>query len=619
MAISMRFLCPFAALALLPAFLACSKDKDDPAPENKIPTFTITGKVSYTRLPLLKNADGTPLSLETDPAKLQTLPARGIILRLLEAKTETVNGQNVTVWSNASSTSTDAEGKYTFTVNEGSKVFVEVMSHMTSPKGANVRVLADTLSADNHTVISERPLYTLRKGLDGSEAVSPVQALKANATVDFAIKADTAWWISQTSPAKSPEATPEKSPTGSRILAILDSAYQFASTVGDPTPGTTLHLHYKQSENHAHGTFVAFDRENPAYYPANTFGSSVANDGSVFGAVCGGQNGNDDAFDEGVLFPLFARNNLVSQGTSGLMPSLPLTNHTDLKDLRPDLALLEGMADAMAAYALKSPYLADTQAGSVKVRDIRVIPAEKNIYSAANIAAATWTLGLAANGTLAGGVITPLADTSAGWAKLDTAKFSRFFKVVAPKDASGNSNDLNSFYSQVARLQAAKAEGELVDLATYFTDANLKTLLAPYGIEWPRPKTGAEANFFTDWGTDLAKMAANSAFTLTMSKALKNQEGVYPNHSLGEAKTFIFSLGKERKVLPVLTGTIPADAMVEIKLNGKTFILSAAKPEVIESVDLKSGSHLMHVRLLSPNTQQADLALNLTLTTPRSN
>ncbi len=630
---SWRFLAVLAALCVLPLGLGCGGGKTNPV--TPAPTsVTVSGTVTYTRKPLLFNPDGTPSGLETDTAKFTTLPLRGVYVRFYQSKAETdASGNPVTVWKVVSAVSTDVDGKYTSSVPIDEPTFVEIAS--SSSLGSGLRLVAGAVS--DPTQVMDRPYYFLRKNAggatpDGDPAPGGI-ALSADATVDFAIGVATPWWkaplantIKKTTATVGgaitwePNAVLETVGTGSRVAAILDSAYTYATTIGEPTPGYSLYLHYDGASTDAQSSFIEYDRdeEDQRYFDGG---------GRAYFGFIRSLAANDDAWDEGVLFPLYARNWLFGKRFTSLLPTTPLADRSDLQDLRPNMALLEGFSQGIAAVLLKSPYLADTSAGPVSYRDIRLANGlGTDAYSAANIAALTWKLNLHANGTLVGTTVTPVADTATGWATLTRLPLSRFFTVTLPVDTTTNyPTDTASIYGQIARLKEAKSTSDTVDLAAFFPDATLTSLLTPFGIKWPRPLVtdtplDPDAGFLVDWGSNPNSLAtALPSFTLSMARAHRNFLNQYPNFSKGEVLAARFTLSGDRiyNLSVVTPGGIPAGAEVQVSIGGLKYLFAAGTAPIrlpsLSGNNTTAVYQSLQVRLLSPDIQQSDLVVTLKL------
>lgn len=637
---SWRFLTVLVALCVLPLGLGCGGKKNTNT-ESSTTYVAVSGKVTYTRIPLLSNPDGTPLGLETDSTKFTSLPLRGAIVRIFQGKSEPDgSGGTAIVWNVVGSAATDVDGKYSISVAKDELTFVEVLSSAVPVSGSAVRVFADDISSG--IPISDRSVYALRKGVDGSSPAgdqTPGTTLTDAATIDFAIDLTKPWWkapLSRTSAiiktsatvgtstvtTWAPNAILETSGTGSRVAAILDSAYTFGANMGDPTPGATLYLHYNAASSDLRPSFVEFDR---TVYPSSFDGSSLNYFGFIRSAAA-----NDDAWDESILFQLFARSRLVGAAFTGLLPTDALTDRSDLQDLRPDMALSEGFSQAMAAVLLKSPFLVDTSAGAPVYRDIRDTSGlGSDAYSAANVAAISWKLNLYASGTLSSGVVSPIADTPVGWPNLSRVAMKRFFSVVLPKNSTtGYPTDIASVFGQVARLRETISSGETVDLAAYFSDATLTTLLAPFHITWPRPTSTAtlpdplvpEAGFLANWGANPnSATAALPPFSLSMLNAHKNRANVYPNFSKGEVFNARFTLSADKIYrLSVLTPSgIPSGAEVQVIIGGKAYLFATGSTPIQLPALLGNSTtpvnQAVQVRLLSPSLQQSDLPITIRL------
>src|ERR1035438_7058137 len=92
------FLQTLGAVVLLVLALACHGKSGSGQPAG---TANITGTVTYTRVPLAKDAQGVPTGLvdASVPANLQTLPARGVFLRFYQQISQTdANGHVSLPW-----------------------------------------------------------------------------------------------------------------------------------------------------------------------------------------------------------------------------------------------------------------------------------------------------------------------------------------------------------------------------------------------------------------------------------------------------------------------------------------------------------------------------------------
>jgi len=633
---SWRFLATLAVLCLLPLGLGCGGKKDTAASTGTT-LIKVSGTVTYTRKPLAVGADGIPTGLKTDPADFVSLPLRGVVVRAFQGKVQTdASGNSVTVWKAGDPTNTNAEGKYSLNVEPGKPTFVEIVSSMSPVTGSPVRVLATSIM--DPTPLAERSTYLLRKAADSTSPAgdqTPSSIPVADATVDFAIDLTQPWWIGPTSsridktvtsaapPVTTwlPSLSQESAGTGSRVAAILDTAYTFGSSIGNPTPGNLLSLHYDVASADSGPSFVEYDLKA---YP-------LTEKSSTYFGYLRASAANDDAWDEGVILQLLARNYMVSQKFTSLTPTTPLADRSDLQALYPEMALVEGFSQAIAAVLLKSPYLADTSAGATVVRDVRLTSGLGNdAYSAANVAAIAWALNLHACGTLSGSAVTPVADTPTGWATLSQTTLRRFFAIAPPVDATTSlPTDIGSIYSQIARLQEAKGATDTVDLAAFFPNTILTPLLqTPFNITWPRPTSTAplpdplvpDAGFLANWGANPNSLTtAIPSFTLSMASAHRNGLNRFPNFSKGEVYRARFTLSGDRiYLLSVSTpGGIPAGAQIEVSLGGVNYPFSASTPPVqlpaLLGNSTSSKYYGVQVRLLSPDTQQADLPVTVRL------
>jgi hypothetical protein len=392
------------------------------------------------------------------------------------------------------------------------------------------------------------------------------------------------------------------------VLAVLDSVYTWTSTYGRAVPdgSSTLDLHYRPGISESRGSFVEYDK---TAYPLAFDGSSL----HYFGSIRGG-SANDDAWDEGVLFPILARNYMANLWPLELPPV-----GQKLPDLVPDLALAEGFVDAMAANLLKSPYLADTAGSGATYRDIRDLSTlgagQKSPYSAPAIAALSWELVLKANGLASPG-------TSATWSSVNPLAMVRFFSPVMPKASDGTTIiDTYSVYSQLLRLSEAKGTSEPVNLAALFPDSVLTPLLASFGVPWPRPTTAPYSSFIQDWGTDPnTSSTAIAPMTFSMSKAVR-VGGLFPNASEGEVAYAKFLLDKDIAfsfAVRTTPATLPAGSFIEIYFPyaSKTFQFygtTAAQRFLLPGNSTTPVFQWVQVRLVSPDQVAPDVQVTLQL------
>lgn len=563
---------------------------------------TISGQITFTRIPLVLDSNGVPTGLETDPTKFLTQPAPGVAVRFLRATDEVMpDGSIVTLWNPilTLNQSTDTDGHYSGQVVKGDRIFVEVLSRLQTA-GSPVRIVADPAGMYSSVPQADRTVYALRKGPDGNSASNlPGSMASTDTTVNFVVGLNDKWWITQEDPSKLGEAVLEETGTGSRILGIAQTIMKFSNTYGSPTPSSPVDLHYHRGVSESRGTFIEYNRD---LTPLSFNGSS--NSRHFFGSVRGSLL-NDDAFDEGVLLPMVARNFLLSYRTTGFFPL-----EANLTNLTPDMALLEGLAPAMAASILKSPYLADTSSTGVTRIDIRDVSslavADKSPFSGPLISALAWEIGLKANGVTSPG-------TPTDWAKLDPLAIQRFYIPQVATDAtSGFPTDIVSLYSQIARLKEGKIATETVDLAAIFTDASLTPLLQPFSIAWPRPTTGPFASFLTSWGLNPNSSSTPfTPFAFTMAKA-EQVRGTFPNVSAGEVVNSIFSLSKDTAYNLYVTTIppLPSGAQVEIQMDGSTlYVFGSGSAPVRITLFGDSTTAVMHsvrVRVLSPTVRIPD-------------
>lgn len=626
------------AVVLLAATLACGGKKGESAPAT---TITLSGTVTYTRVPLATDANGVPTGLADSSAatNLKTLPAKGVLVRVYQ-RNDQLNPDGTTKSTSwlvvtGGSTFTDANGLYSVTVPKDKPLMVELLSTFDGGENHSVNVVGDPAGINSTLPQAVRYRYAMRKAVDGTAPAgnpTPAAIPAGDSVVNFAVGLTDAWWLVNPTylfgNAVAPDAgnpvaettLPGRSTgTGSRILAIGDSISSFKNVYGLATPGTTLDLHYAPGVSETRGSFVEYDRSvYPLAYDDN-LGTR-----HYFGSLQGG-SANDDAWDEGVILPLIARGVLFSTNAGRTYsisqnPLLPVA--APLTDLSPDMARIEGLAEAMAANILKSPYLADTQGASLAapVLDLRDISglssAQLGPYSAPALRALAWEIILKANSVTSPG-------TSATWSGMNAAAAARFFLPPGrtATDGSRDAEPLN-IYSQIARLKEGKALTEPVDLSTLFTDAVLGPLTTPFGLPWPRPATGTYASFAANWGTDPNALTAPLApFPLSMAKAVQVR-GTYPNLSEGEVFYSGFSLSADRRyVIGVsISPALPAGAELDLDLPqaARSFTFTGAggtTPALVLTVSTAPPVyHPVRVRLKSPNALQPDVAVTVSFT-----
>ena len=327
-----------------------------------------------------------------------------------------------------------------------------------------------------------------------------------------------------------------------------------------------------------------------------------------------------------MILPLIARNTLYA-GNAARTFSVPLNRiypqGSALPDLSPDMARIEGLADAMAANVLKSPYLADTQgtALATPVKDIRDISgltvSQKTPYSAPALRAFAWELILKANSL-------PTPGVAANWATINPLALARFF--ITPSGLTNAATDTTArdieplnIYSQMARLSEAKGSLEPVDLNAVFTVPVLSTLGSPFGIDWPRPTTGAYASFVADWGTD--PISPFPPVVLSMAKATQ-VNGTYPNQSQREVLYAGFSLNADKRctlsvtIAPALAAGAQLD--VDLPRMARTFSFTgtggSTQAIIIPVSTAAPYYHPVRFRLKSPTAVQPDVTATLAFT-----
>ena len=637
------------AVALLALALAC-KGKSESTPAAATTTVTLSGTVTYKRVPLAKDAAGVPTGLmdASVEANLQSLPARGAQIRVFQqVEQPQPDGTKAQVWMLVLSRMTDANGAYSLTLTKDRPTMVELLSSFYGGDHT-INLVAETTGLASPTPVFDRLRYALRKAADGTAPAgltTPASLLTTDAVVNFSVGLNDTWWLVNPAVKLSSNEAPllgqavlETSVSGrtagqgsgSRILGIGDSIASFVTTYATATPGAIVDLHYWPGRSEAGGSYIEYDRSRyPQAYDTFT-GTS-----HYFGTLQGGP-ANDDAWDEGVIFPLLARSVLqantflyggglnrtfAAPGNPLLPVGAPLTN------LSPDLARIEGLTEAMAANLLKSPYLADTQgtglAGPVRdIRDLTGLGADQlTPYSAPAIRAFAWEVILKANG-----VASPGSATT--WANLNPLATFRLF--LAPPRLTSSATDSTAhdveplnIFTQIGRLSEPKGNTEPVDLAAIFTDAALTPLAAPFGLTWPRPTTGAYASFVTTWGVDPNSVTTPLApLTLSMAKAVQVQ-GSYPNASQGEIRYAAFSLNADKRYVlsASLSPALPAGAQVEVDLPrmAQTFTFTGTGGSTAAMVIPMGGTnppyfHPVRIRLRSPSAVQPDVAVTLSFT-----
>jgi hypothetical protein len=652
---------PCAAVVLVAGLLGlgsgCKRGSSGPAG-----TISATGFVTYTRTPIqYDQVTGQPLGYL--PA--QVFPARGVLVRAFQLSYSVdYTGALVPTWGLAGSAVTDINGQYSISgqVLSGYGTFLEVDSTfvLTTGNQSTVNVIADPAGIRSTVPAPHRPIYAYRLDAAGSlvtdaqltTSQASVAVANGNFSLDFSLGASDGWAVTVPDWYK-PGAVPYPGQTdprlsvvtpypaiGSRALAILDSVYYYAYWYGDPTPSQTrngvLDLHYYPNiTDPSRRSFVVYD-PSMFYDAANDVNYSF--DGTkyhYFGTLAAGP-GADDAMDPGVIYPLLARNGLYGQGRITLFPYGQATPAGLLPSLAPDLAVVEGLADTMAANVLQSPWLTDiTAAAGLVGRNISVAPAQKNAYSPGDLAAAGWAVTLRANGVAAPG-------TPAQWSVIVPSSMSVFFGLIYPYNIIRSDVglvsvqlDVVNIYGQLSRLQENHPELP-VNLSVLFPDQALLQLMIPYGIVWP-----GRANlpsFAVDWGVNPdSSLQALPSLTLSMADAQQvtnpdilhatpQTANVYLNTSQGEVVYAKLALNLARSYNFSITpsGALPAGAQIEVVVDGnylEPYLFSTGQPASPYSLNLPGNPidplnpalHWFRIRVLSATVQQPDITLTVNL------
>lgn len=626
----------FSALLLL-AGVACGKSASEKAAAAT--TFDISGTVKYGRVPVHYNASGVPTGLETDASQITSSVARGLNVRVYQLKPQfDADYKEVKVWTLVGSATTSSEGKYLVTglVKKGYPTFVELASVATqavSPS-STISIIADPKGVYSDARITERPIYVLRKALDGTTSdTDPVHNTTGTSavTVDFTVGQDDKWMVVHpkwySNPVAETYPMPETVGAGSRVLAILDSFYAFGQVYGNCVPSSTstpLDIHYRPGLTVKRGTFVEYNR---SLLPLSWDGSSY----HFFGAVAGGGDldgvaQQDDAFNTNVLYQLLGRNNEYGQGHSAIVPSgVPTTS------LAPDLVLVEAFGDAMAAGLCSTPYLCGptpaTRFTAVRdIRDLSALSADKvGPYSAPAITALAWDMMLINTSITAPGDFT-------AWKTINPLNLVRFYSQLPPTETTNSvtvATDCPSLFTQLARLQEDKTSTDNSDLKKFFPDSVLVSLGAKYNFTWINKDDGVRPRHTQTWGIDPdTKVTPFPTLTMSMDGAEKVRRydvsyaggsGVetvvdaYPNNSFDEVRYARFALTIDRNyVLRVTTvPALPPGAQIEVRLDGdaqQTYLFP--KNDSVEitllghPADLSTPLwHGARVRILSPDVK----------------
>jgi len=628
------------AVALLALALACKGSSSNPATADTV--ATISGTVTYSRVPLAVDASGIPTGLvdSTVAANLKSLPARGATIRIYQQVEQIKpDASKILIWQLTGTSLTDTTGAYSISVTKDRPTLVELQSSFSGGGGNLINVIAEPSGINSPTLNYNRLRYGMRKAANGTASTStnnvPASVLSANATVNFTVGLDDVWYLVNpaislgTSEASAlPLAVLETTisghtqGTGSRVLGIGDTIASFVTNYAAATPGGNLDLHYWRG-NESQGSFVEYARDlvllHDQLYDPST-GSYHFRGALRAGPV------NDDAWDEGIIMPLLARNTLYA-GNFGRTFSTPLNplypTSTPLDDLSPDMARIEGLAEAMAANVLKSPYLADTKGTGLASppKDIRIFTSVLGPTSATALRALAWGVVLKANNITAPGL-------AADWAKMDPLAAARLFQSPAAMtngatDTTARDIEPLNIYSQLTRLKEGKLSTEPVDLSAIFNDTALTALSAPFGLTWPRPTDSAgvlTAPYVKDWGTDPnATTTPLAPVTISMPTPLVQVNGSYPNLSSGEVFYAGFSLTVDKRynlkatISPALVSGASLD--VDLPMMGRTFNFTGSGKTldavVIPVYTTAPVYHPVRLRLKSPTAVQPAVVVTI--------
>lgn len=621
MVVSKSWLRVCAAVALTVGLLGLGMGCGGSGKKNSANSRIVSGTVTYIRRPLHVGSDGRPTGLEDTDSSNVKLPARGVQVRIFQARDETEvkpDGTTATVqaWVLVGTGTTDATGYYAVGgLSDGYLTFAELYSASTGT-GGPVRLVGDPDGIGSAVPQPSRVLYCMRKAIDGSTSTTNATAasvLGGDTTVNFDVGLTDPWLLAPAiwnQPKTGPFPYPRTVNAGSRILAILDSIYTFRASYGDPTPGS-LDLHYYPGQTEPKGSFIEYKQ---TVYPHSFDGTSL----TYFGSLAGGPI-SDDAFMEGVIFPLLGRNNLFGQGMTNLLPPTQR-----LGSLAPPLAVVEGFADAMAACLLKSPYLPDTTLPArYPARDIRTVDLLADgqaAFSVPQITALAWQMGLKTNS---------ISDVPTDWAKITPSKLLRLFTLTAPVTTLNTvsvATDVSSLYGQVARMQEGAVGTDTVNYLSVFPDTVLKPLLAGFNLPWPG--ITALPKYTDNWGADPdTAVTAVPGFTLSMAQA-EMVGSTYPNISKGEVAYAMFSLAKDRAFDLSLTtspalSALPAGVYVEVTVNGGVNGIYKYGTSYPATNNIKllgnfldntqPNWHRVQFRLVSPAAKQPDLKVTVNL------
>jgi hypothetical protein len=348
------------------------------------------------------------------------------------------------------------------------------------------------------------------------------------------------------------------------------------------------------------------------------------------GSVRGGPQ-YDDAWDEGALLSMMARNNMRPSGASNVFqlparkfPGCDPRNQSLSAHLHPTMAMVEGLPDAMAAIALKTPYL--TSASGTAVRDVRNktgLPLD--VFSGPAIAAFAWELALKVSGVAWPGNPETWADITPALI-IPLCSLTYELGIDEGKDFATH-RDVPSLFTQLRRMSLLHGET--------LTEEALTQMTTPYfGAVWPRPEDGPLSCFIADWGSDpdSAKEAV-PGFPLGMSDSTLDAEGRFSNLTAKENHTAKLALTKDTaywlSVAPA--PSLPGGASIEVRIvecavgsddartisSGSAATLSFSHPNP-QRVVLRGASdgtlyHLLHFSLKSPTSRVANAQVSVRL------
>lgn len=145
------------ALAL--SIVGCGGKKSSSATDSStVPQVTIKGKITYTRIPVVKDSQGIATGFETDKTKFTTLPARSVRVRVFVNKEFVdASGAKSKQWTEAYFTNTTDTGEYSFKVDKGSEAFVQVQATASSTELGDLRIIADPKGTAHISVLTDNP------------------------------------------------------------------------------------------------------------------------------------------------------------------------------------------------------------------------------------------------------------------------------------------------------------------------------------------------------------------------------------------------------------------------------------------------------------------------------